>query len=72
MSRACDICGKGPLAGRRITRRGKPKKRGGAGLDIVKRAKRRQFPNLQIVRVVLRGRTRKLRVCAKCLAEVRV
>jgi large subunit ribosomal protein L28 len=72
MSRTCGICGKGPLAGHRITHRGKPKKQAGAGLHIVKRARRRQLPNLQTARAVIDGRRRKLRVCAKCLKTGRL
>ena len=72
MSRTCGICGKGPLFGHRIVRRGQPKKKGGAGSWIIKRAKRVQLPNLQVVRVVIGGRRRKLRVCAKCLKTGRL
>ncbi len=67
MSRVCDICGKGPLTGSRISRRGKPKKAGGVGSRVVKRARRRQMPNLQMLRVSVNGRVVRLRVCAKCL-----
>jgi large subunit ribosomal protein L28 len=67
MSRVCDICGKGPLTGSRISRRGKPKKAGGVGSRVVKRTRRRQLPNLQTVRASLNGRVVRLRVCAKCL-----
>ena len=59
--------GKGPLFGHTVARRGKPKKKGGGGSHVVRRSKRRQFPNLQTVRVNVNGRPRRLRVCTKCL-----
>ncbi len=67
MSRVCGICGKGPLTGSSISRRGKPKKEGGVGSRVVKRARRRQLPNLQSVRTSVNGRVVRMRVCAKCL-----
>ncbi len=72
MSRVCAICGKGPLTGSRISRRGKPKREGGVGSRVVKRARRRQVPNLQTVRASVNGRVVRLRVCAKCLKAGRV
>jgi large subunit ribosomal protein L28 len=72
MSRVCDVCGKGPLAGTSIARRGKPKKQGGGGSRVVKRTKRTQRPNLQTVRTVIDGRPRTLRVCTKCLKAGKV
>ncbi len=72
MSRTCDICGKGPLAGHTIARRGKSKREGGVGLRVVKRSRRRQLPNLQSVRTSVDGRPCKLRVCAKCLKAGKV
>jgi large subunit ribosomal protein L28 len=67
MSRVCDICGKGPLTGSRVSRRGKPKREGGVGSRVVKRTLRRQLPNLQTVRASVNGRVLRLRVCTKCL-----
>jgi large subunit ribosomal protein L28 len=67
MSRVCQICGKRPLAGSSIARRGRPKTRGGTGTRVIKRTKRLRMPNLQSVRTVVNGRRRRLRVCAKCL-----
>jgi len=72
MSRICAVCGKAPLAGRAIARRGKPKKEGGGGSRVIKRTKRRQLPNLQTVRVLVNGTPRKLRVCTKCLKAGKV
>jgi len=72
MSRVCDICGKGPLAANSIARRGKPKKEGGAGSRVVKRSRRKQYPNLQRVTALLNGHVRRLRVCTKCLKAGKV
>jgi large subunit ribosomal protein L28 len=72
MSRVCQICGKQPLSGHSVARRGKPKREGGAGTRVVKRTKRRQFPNLQTVRALVNGRPVKLRVCTKCLKAGKV
>ena len=67
MSRVCEICGKGPVAGRVISRRGMAKKKGGVGKKVTGIAKRRFFPNLQKIRATLDGVRRTLRVCTKCL-----
>ncbi|HUT73550.1 MAG TPA: 50S ribosomal protein L28 [Armatimonadota bacterium] len=72
MSHRCAVCGKGPLAGNTVARRGKPKQEGGAGSRILKRTKRRQKPNLQSVRAVVNGRSRTMRVCTKCLKAGKV
>lgn len=72
MSRVCDICGKRPLTGNVISRKGKPKKEGGIGSRVVKRSRRKQYPNLQTVRASVNGRTVKLRVCTKCLKAGKV
>jgi len=72
MSRVCQICGKRPLAGHAVARRGRPKKEGGIGSRVVKRSKRRQLPNLQTVRALVNGHPRKLRVCTKCLKAGKV
>ncbi len=72
MSRVCDICGKGPVAGRTISRRGMAKKKGGVGKKVTGIAKRRFFPNLQRVRAILDGIRKTIRVCTKCLKAGKV
>jgi large subunit ribosomal protein L28 len=71
MSRSCDLCGKGPLSGKAVARRGKPKKQGGGGSRVVKRSRRKQYPNLQTTRISLNGRIVRLRLCTKCLKRHR-
>jgi large subunit ribosomal protein L28 len=72
MSRICAVCGKKPLSGRAVARRGMAKRKGGAGSRVLKRTKRKQMPNLQTVRTVVNGRPQKLRVCTKCLKAGKV
>ena len=71
MPRSCDLCGKKPLVGNTVARRGKPKKQGGGGSRVVKRSRRKQYPNLQTARISLNGRVVRLRVCTKCLKRHR-
>jgi len=72
MSRVCEICDKGPHAGRTIKRRGMAKRKGGAGQKITGRTKRRFLPNLQTVRALVKGSPKRIRVCAKCLKAGKV
>ena len=51
MSKICDICGKGPVFGGSVARRGMAKKKGGVGINITGRSKRVFYPNIQTVRV---------------------
>jgi large subunit ribosomal protein L28 len=67
MSQVCDVCSKGPIKARKITRRGKSKKEGGIGLNITGVAKRRQMPNLQPIRAIVDGKPLRLLVCTRCL-----
>ncbi|NLB68677.1 MAG: 50S ribosomal protein L28 [Lentisphaerae bacterium] len=72
MSRVCEICGKGPSAGNKITRRGLPKYKGGIGLHTTGVTKRRFLPNIRLVRAVVDGTRRRVRTCAACLKQGRV
>ncbi len=72
MSKVCAICGKGPVAGRSIARRGMAKKKGGVGKRITGITKRRFLPNLQTVRTIIDGSVKKIKVCAKCLKAGKV
>ncbi|MFQ6111304.1 MAG: 50S ribosomal protein L28 [Nitrospinota bacterium] len=54
MSRTCDICGKGPRSGHRIS-------------HAHNLSKRRWNPNLQRVRALVDGQPRRLRVCTRCI-----
>jgi large subunit ribosomal protein L28 len=56
MAKRCDVCGKGPLVGNRVS-------------HANNRTKRRWLPNLQSIRVKdeTTGEIRRLKVCTKCL-----
>ena len=54
MSRICEICGKKPLTGNNVS-------------HAHNQTKRRFNPNLQRVRAVLNGRTKKILVCTSCI-----
>jgi len=59
MARVCEICGKGPQFGHRIS-------------HAHNLTKRRWNVNLQTVRVVVNGGRRRLRVCTTCLGSGKV
>ncbi len=59
MARVCEICGKRPMTGHRIS-------------HAHNVTKRRFYPNLQRVRAVVNGTTRRIRVCTSCLRSGRV
>jgi len=65
MPRVCAISGKRTHIGRQYTRRGLAKKKGGVGKKITGKNPRTFKPNLQKVRVVVNGRTVRIRVAAK-------
>ncbi len=67
MARECDICGKGPRSGNRIVRHGLEKKKGGIGLHITGVSKRRFLPNLQRIRVAVKGGVSRKTVCTACI-----
>jgi large subunit ribosomal protein L28 len=54
MSKICEICGKRPTVGNNVS-------------HANNRTKRRWYPNLQTVRVKIKGQTKKLKVCTRCL-----
>jgi large subunit ribosomal protein L28 len=70
--RRCAVCGKGPLRGEQITRRGLAKAKGGVGRKITGRSKRSFKPNLQRVRALVDGKAVRLKVCTACLRAGRV
>ena len=59
MANRCDICGKGPVTGNRISHAHNVNKR-------------RWMPNLQRVNAVVDGKKRKIRVCTRCLRSGKV
>ncbi|MGB2600504.1 MAG: 50S ribosomal protein L28 [Candidatus Omnitrophota bacterium] len=67
MARECYICGKKPVSGRTIARRGMAKSKGGVGQRITGKTLRRFTPNLQTVNAVINGKKKKIKACAKCI-----
>lgn len=67
MPRVCYFCGKGPVFGHSIARRGLAKKKGGVGRKVTGISKRKFKPNLQRVKAVVDGATKRIYVCAKCI-----
>ena len=59
MSNRCDVCGKGPLTGNRVSH------------SNIK-TKRVTNPNLQPVKVVVDGIPKRMRVCTRCLRSGKV
>ena len=72
MSKICFSCGKKPVAGRTIVRRGLAKKKGGVGQKITGITARRFLPNLKLVRAIVNGTPQRIRVCVKCLKAGKV
>ena len=72
MSKICYICGKKPVAGRTIKRRGLAKSKGGVGQKITGVNPRRFLPNLKSVRAIVDGSPKRIRVCVKCLKAGKV
>lgn len=54
MAKVCEICGKKPVVGYNVS-------------HAHNKTKRRWHPNLQRVRAVQNGQTKKMRVCTSCI-----
>ena len=59
MAQRCDVCGKGPSVGYRIS-------------HAHNLTKRRWLPNLVSMRVMVGGTPKRLRVCTRCLKAGKV
>ncbi|MCX6617946.1 MAG: 50S ribosomal protein L28 [Acidobacteria bacterium] len=59
MAKVCEVCGKGPQFGNRIS-------------HAHNLTKRRWNPNLQTVRAIVNGGHRRMRVCTSCLRSGKV
>lgn len=59
MAQRCDICGKGPLSGNRVS-------------HAHNVTHRRFNPNLQRLRAVVNGVQKRVRICTRCLRSGRV
>jgi large subunit ribosomal protein L28 len=73
MSFMCDICGKKPLRGNKVVRRGKAKKDGGVGLKTTGISRVFRKPNLRRIQVVdAKGSVRRAKVCMACIRSGKV
>ncbi len=72
VSKVCEICGKGPVAGRSITQRGMAKKKGGVGRKTTGITKRVFRPNLQNIKIAVNGANKKAKVCTCCIRSGKV
>jgi len=72
MLKICAICGKKPLSGKSVVRKGMLKKKGGTGSKIVRWTMRKFLPNLQKIRILVDGTAKRAYVCAKCLKKGRI
>ena len=70
MARICELTGKRPMKGSIIWRSGKAKKSGGIGTHITAITKRRFFPNLQRVKVLMNGEVRYVRVATSAIKGI--
>src|SRR4051812_22984839 len=59
MARVCAVCAKGPVTGNSVS-------------HANNRTKRRWYPNLQTVRVLVDGAPKRIRVCTQCLKSNRI
>ena len=59
MSRECELTGKAVLTGNNVS-------------HANNRTKRRWYPNLQTVRVLVDGAPKRIRVCTQCLKSNRI
>lgn len=72
MSRKCEICGKGTVAGNSVPRKGLPKKKGGAGQHIGVKSKRTFKPNIVKIRALINGTKKPVKICTRCLKAGKV
>jgi large subunit ribosomal protein L28 len=54
MAQRCDVCGKGPSVGHKVS-------------HAHNMTKRRWLPNLVSMRALISGRVKRVRVCTRCL-----
>jgi len=72
VSKVCEICGKGPVAGRSITQRGMFKKKGGVGRKTTGITKRTFKPNLQNIKAKIGGSNKTVKACTSCIRSGKV
>lgn len=69
MLKKCALCGKGEQSGKLVTRKGQYKAKGGTGSKIARWSKRKFLPNLQKMRILIKGHPQKVYVCTQCIKK---
>jgi len=59
MARVCEICGKGPQSGNRVSHANNA-------------TRRKWYPNLQRVHAIIEGGRKRIRVCTRCIRSGKV
>lgn len=72
MARRCEICGKSTHSGNTVAVRGIPRYKGGYGLNITGRTKRKFKANIQKIRIQDGGSVRRAKVCTRCIRSGKV
>lgn len=72
MAYRCELCGKDVSFGRQYTKRGLAKKKGGNGRKVTGKSARKFKPNVQRIRAMVDGTTKRVKLCTKCLKSGRV
>jgi large subunit ribosomal protein L28 len=69
MLKICALCGKSPLAGKLVVRKGLAKKKGGTGSKIARASLRKFLPNIQKIRIIIKGHPKKVYLCTQCIKK---
>jgi large subunit ribosomal protein L28 len=72
MLKKCALCGKGELPGKKITRKGQYKAKGGTGSKIARWTMRKFLPNLQKMRILIDNHPQRAYVCTKCIKKGKI
>ncbi|MBM3255704.1 MAG: 50S ribosomal protein L28 [Candidatus Omnitrophica bacterium] len=69
MLKLCAICGKGSQTGKKVTRKGQLKSKGGTGSKIARSCKRKFLANLQKMRILVNNHPKQVYVCTRCIKK---
>src|SRR5947209_3285235 len=67
MGKICEMCGKHTTFGNTISRRGMAKYLGGVGVKKTGVSRRRFEPNVQKIRIDIKGHRRRAKLCTRCI-----
>ena len=72
MARECIVCNKVAASGFKYRRRGQIKRTGGAGSKIVGKTLRKFLPNLQKIKINVKGTVLTALVCTSCISAGKI